>query len=243
MDEMLSIADRTPHFKKDDHLALPIRWRTNGLLKFVKAIQFSAGKQHDVLIPLSDQRPEARPSLLPVLSFTATTDTALVSSQDIQSSYTSSCAESEMPRQRSRFSSLDDHGYFSDLSEADQHRTHSKFLKGEMPLCHSPVPSHCFIDLTASDDDEDDDHSSNSNNSNNSNSSNSSNSNNSNNSNSSNNNNSHNTINNEQWVPKSFGPFFDSTTAPAVNSPSSVLKREPISRHMADFARPTKFKL
>ncbi|CAO3567764.1 unnamed protein product [Mortierella alpina] len=241
-----STADMYPSFK-DNHQAPPLRWsialavpqaphdgsdgrrKINGLLKFVKATQFSAGKQQDILIPLTDQRLKERSSILPALAFIATSDTPRSLSQEI-ASCTPSWVESDSPRPRSRFSSLDDHGYFSDLSDADPHRrtppalrnmdtmappssttTTTSFLPGqehlypkrlsnaEMPFFHSPASSsRCFIDLTASDDDEDEDvH------------------------------NSHN-IDHERWVPKSLGRFFDSSSAAAAafSDSSSVLKQE-----------------
>ena len=259
-DAMSSAADSYPRFK-DNLPTRPVRWsialavpqaphdrserRMNGLLKFVKAIQFFAGKQQDVLISLPDQRRKAQSSILPALSFTVTSDTPVVSSQEI-ASCTSPVVEGEKSRQRSRISSLDDHGYFSDLSDADQRRTPSsltscdsmetpsattplpgndpiypKLLKGEIPLCQSPLSSSpCFIDLTASDDDDDDC---------------------SGNKNSDNNNN--NNIDLEQWVPKSFGRFFDSTAASPVNDSPSVLKQEPTSKNVASLTRSTDFSL
>ncbi|KAF9966750.1 hypothetical protein BGZ70_001411 [Mortierella alpina] len=242
-DEMPSTAGMYP-LSKDNRHTLPLRWsialavpqaphegsdgrrKIHGLLTFVKATQFSAGKQQDILIPLTEQRLKARSSILPVLSFTATSDTPRVSSQEI-GSCASPWVESDRPRQRSRFSSLDDHGYFSDLSDADPHRrtpptlhyldtmapppsttTNTSSLprqkpvylkrlsNAETPFCLSPVSSsRCFIDLTASDDEDND------------------------------NGHSSNNINHEQWVPKSLGRFFDSSAA-AFSDSSSVLKQE-----------------
>ncbi|KAF9567893.1 hypothetical protein EC968_003129 [Mortierella alpina] len=234
VDNMSSTADRYPHFK-DNLQALPLRWsialavpqtsdahsdrKINGLLKFIKAMQFSGGQQHDVFISLSDPRPEARPSFLPALSFTATSDTSLVSSQGIASctssaSSTPSLVQGNKPRPRSRFSSLDDHGYFSDLSDADQHRTPpsstmasapAEHLKGKTPICHPPVSSpRCFIDLTVFDDDDDDENDDGNNTDNNN----------------------RNSTDHEQWVPKTFGRFFDSTAVPTASTSPSVPKQE-----------------